>query len=295
MKLQIAGHTLDLSVTRVMGLIPVLENDDRPVSDYVDTAKKMVAAGADFVEVGIRTAENSTFMPSEGTELERLIPVIRAIGDECRTFVGVCTSYPAVMEKANAAGASFIVDPNALRTAGAIEMAARLHVPVVLCDPGSSEGDLDDPVSRLQEFFYERVDACLNGGMNRRNLIIDPLMGNPKRLDATLKMLGRISTFKSFALPLSAAIPAALPYLKLASDETDAVTLSVALYTATRGVCIIRTTEVSRIAMALAAWQMVNETARPHQLSKGIVRRFIAMRDLIRERLGHVVKNKSKE
>ncbi len=289
MKLELSGRTFNLDVTRIMGMIPVIENDDRPVEDYVKTAFKLTSDGADFLEIGMRPASGS--MASEETELEKLVPVIRAVADKTRAYVAVCTSYPSVMKAANDAGACFIVDPNALRIAGALQMASKLAVPVVLCDPGNDSEETDDPVSVLQEFFYERVDACLNAGISRKCIIIDPMMGNPTRVDATLKMLGRIHTFKSFAVPLSVAIPRALPYMQLSSDENDVVALTVALFASHSGVRIIRTPDVSRIAMALASWQIVSQTARPHQLSKGVVRRFIAIRDRLRDRLAAKRKN----
>lgn len=289
MKLELSGRTFNLDVTRIMGMIPVIENDDRPVEDYVKTAFKLASDGADFLEIGMRPASGS--MVSEEIELEKLVPVIRAVADQTRAYVAVCTSYPSVMKAANDAGACFIVDPNALRIAGALQMASKLAVPVVLCDPGNDSEETDDPVSVLQEFFYERVDACLNAGINRKCIIIDPMMGNPTRVDATLKMLGRIHTFKSFAVPLSVAIPRALPYMQLSSDENDVVSLTIALFASHSGVRIIRTPDVSRIAMALASWQIVSQTARPHQLSKGVVRRFIAIRDRLRDRLSAKRKN----
>jgi dihydropteroate synthase len=283
-KLELSGRNFSLDVTRIMGMIPVIENDDRPVDDYVKEAFKLSADGADFLEIGMRPSTDAA-MSSEQTELDKLVPVVRAVADATHAYVGVCTSYPSVMKAANDAGACFIVDPNALRVTGAVQMAAKLAIPVILCDPGTDYDENDDPVSSLQEFFYERVDACLNAGISRKCIIIDPMMGNPTMVNATLKMLGRIHTFKSFAVPLSIAIPRALPYMPLSSDENDVVSLTIALFASHSGVRIIRTTDVSRIAMALASWQIVSQTARPHQFSKGVVKRFIAIRDRIRTHL----------
>ncbi|MDD6319078.1 MAG: dihydropteroate synthase [Succinatimonas hippei] len=289
MKLELSGRSFSLDVTRIIGMIPVIENDDRPVEDYIKQARKLTSDGADFLEIGMRPASEA--MVSERVELEKLVPVVRAVADETGALVAICTSYPSVMKAGNDAGACMIVDPNALRVSGALQMAAKLDIPVILCDPGNDSEVTDDPVSVLQEFFYERVDACLNAGISRKRLIIDPMMGNPTRVDAALKMLGRIHTFKSFALPLSVAIPKALPYMQLSSDENDVVSLTLALFVSHSGVRLIRTTDVSRTAMALASWQIASQTARPHQLSKGVVRRLIAIRDRLRIRLSAKRKN----
>ncbi|MBQ9273473.1 MAG: dihydropteroate synthase [Succinivibrio sp.] len=285
MKLKLAGRTVDLSTAKIMGVISLEDNEESALEKVVERALKMRDAGAEFLEIGVRDRTGTLGVQSQEG---RLLPAIRAICDETGLTVGVHTSHPAIMEKANAAGASFIVDSNALRAEGAVQMVAKLKIPVCLTFEQNLRLEQDrDPIATVSEFFYERIDACLNAGINRRDIIIDPALGSVCRMDSRLKLLGRMSSFKSFALPLSIPIPRILPFEDLFLKEHPTVALTLALYCVDRGVNIIRTPNVSDMAMALAAWQLAAQTARPHQLSKGIIRRLRAIRDRFRERRSH--------
>lgn len=285
MKIQLADHKIDLDVAKVLGSLRIAPDDARSLEDLVEAARLMVRAGAEFIDVGLKLPKGETANAEQEKVL--VLPLIRAIGDENLGYVGVCTSNPETMRQANAQGASFIVDPQALSREGALETAAELGVPVIICGPDIVSEE--DPVSKLQEFFYERIDACLNAGMKRQHILIDPLYGNLSRVDAALKLLGRLKTLESFALPLCVTVPSYLPYAPSPKDDgrnkgAGVMELTLGLFCADKGVKLIRTEDVSGIAMALAAWQIMSQTAKPHQLSKGIVRRMINMREAFKAR-----------
>lgn len=283
MKVQLADHKVSLDVAKVLGSLRIAPDDTRTTDELVEAARRMIGAGADFIDVGLALPRGEIADPE--VEKVKVLPVIRAIGDENLAYIGVCTSNHEIMELANSQGASFIIDPLALTEPQAMETAARLGVPVIICGPDILKEE--DPVSKLQEFFYERIDACLNAGMKRQLLLIDPLYGNLARVDTALKLLGRLKTLESFALPVCVTVPSYLPYAGPSADGDGArgvMELTLGLFCASRGVRIIRTDEVAGIAMALAAWQIMSQTAKPHQLSKGIVRRMISMRNAFRAR-----------
>lgn len=283
MKVQLADHKVSLDVAKVLGSLRIAPDDTRTTDELVEAARRMIGAGADFIDVGLALPRGEFADPE--VEKVKVLPVIRAIGDENLAYIGVCTSNHEIMELANSQGASFIIDPLALTEPQAMETAARLGVPVIICGPDILKEE--DPVSKLQEFFYERIDACLNAGMKRQLLLIDPLYGNLARVDTALKLLGRLKTLESFALPVCVTVPSYLPYAGPSADGDGArgvMELTLGLFCASRGVRIIRTDEVAGIAMALAAWQIMSQTAKPHQLSKGIVRRMISMRNAFRAR-----------
>ena len=68
------------------------------------------------------------------------------------------------------------------------------------------EGSLD-PMGDISAYLYERIDACLNAGIDRRNLLIDPSLSQSAPIESKLKLIGRLETLKSFALPMTMAMP----------------------------------------------------------------------------------------
>lgn len=249
-KLDIEGYPLELDSPKIMGVLGIHPNTEETIDDYVERVLSMQEYGAEFVEVGVITdVELST-----ETELALLVPVLKAVVDKASAFIAVSTSNPKVMEEAVSLGAHLIIDPNALRKDGAVETIAKLKVPVCLvydCDKNFDTLDSVDPMASVSEFLYERIDACLNAGIERRSIIIDPSVGLNTPLEYRLKMLGRLNTFKSFALPISVAIPRSIPYEDQFLKANMAAAVAICLFSIESGVNIIRTTNVSDMALAI--------------------------------------------
>lgn len=287
--LHLATKKIDLRVTKIMGELVVSNSDTFSVDAYVEEARKIAESGAELLEIGMPREDCNDNLQAEE---QCLIPVVKAISTAVpKLIIGVATSSPKIMELANVSGASLLIDFNALRCEGALETVAKLQLPVMLTfDPFIIPQD--DPVAAVSEFLYERIDACLNAGIPRRNLLIDPNLGTINKFDARLKMFGRLASFKSFALPISVAIPRCLPYADNFLMENKSASISLGIFCADRGVNIIRTAHVAEMALALATWQLVTKTARPYQLSKSIISRFRKMRNKFRERKRNAQENR---
>lgn len=170
-------------------------------------------------------------------------------------------------------GADIIIDPNALRAPGAPEMVARKGCIAILSF--DQEIDIDekaekDPLAVISEFFYERIDACIQAKIDRKRIIIDPMLGLKSTVDFRLKMLGRIKTLTSFGHPLTYEVPR----YSLDGEENltynMAVSIAVGIFVANQGVGIIRTRMVKDIAMAVDTWLALTNSARPFKLSMAV-------------------------
>ena len=284
MKLKIGERNIDLSITKVMGIIPLSVDEPCDIDEKVKIAEAMYAAGAEFVEIGFNGKGDSV---SEQQQLEALIPVVSKISEKTRLVVACSTIYPEVMKSAVKAGAKMIISPDALRFDGAIETVAKLDVPVCLMFDENAVFDKEagDPVSSVSEFLFERIDACLNGGLSRKKLLLDPFLGNHASARSQLKLLGRLDSLKSFGVPLTFALPRPLSSNETFLKDNKAICITLALFCAEKGtVQILRTENVSDIALALGTWQLSLVNAKPFRLSKAIIIRFRNLRDKLSER-----------
>lgn len=265
-------------VVHVIGRVNICQDERETPEFYADKALAMCAQGAELIELSL---QNSTESSSE-IEADLLLPVLKLISLK-GICAGVCTSDPKIMRLAYENGAQFIVDENSLSAKGAAEVLAECSLPVILCCKDLNHSD--DPVSAVQEFFYERIDHCLNASMKRKQILLDPFYDNYQRADRALRLLGRIQAFLSFGLPLCMSIPKELPFDVSREHNLSGVAgLTAALFGASKGVNFIRTQNVRDVSLALATWQLAACTARPHQLSKGIIKRFVSMRNALRMR-----------
>lgn len=197
-------------------------------------------------------------------------------------ILGIYTSEPLVMEQTVATGAHFIIDPMALREPGALETVSRLKVNVCLCFDQAYKFDEDDKVDvcgQISEFFYERIDACINAKIDRKKIMLDPSIGRDVGVDYRIKLQGRLKSFNSFALPLSCEIPRVFPTSDEFLRRNMSVTVAVALFMTQQGFNIIRTKHVYDIGLALDTWLALNFSARPFKIRSLIGRKIKSFKD----------------
>lgn len=276
MKLNLYQQEIDLDITRIMGVLDVHPDHLEGADEMVKKALAMQENGAQFIEVGLNMQPGTE--STEEQEMEFLTPMVKALSENTKLFIAVNTSHAQVMDASVAAGACMIIDPKALMREDALSTAKNLNVPVcIVFDPQKEfvPADEDDPTSAISEFLYERMDACLNAGFRKSNLIIDPSMGLGTSLEYRLKMLGRIKTFKSFALPICISVPRSIPYEDPYLNTHKPAVIALAIYMVQEGVNIIRTRMVGDVALALDTWQALNRSSRPFKLTRAIADRFL--------------------
>lgn len=212
--LDCAGKILDLTRTRVMGILNVTPDSFSDGGNFfvrevaLARARQMVAEGASIIDVGGESTRPGATPVPPAEELDRVIPVIEILCRELPVPVSVDTSRPEVMRAAVAAGASLINDVRALRAEGALGVAAKLRVPVCLMhmqgDPATMQRDphYEDVVREIKEFLDDRVQACVAAGIARERLLIDPGFGFGKGTLHNLLLLKHLSEFTDLGLPI---------------------------------------------------------------------------------------------
>ncbi|HRD29015.1 MAG TPA: dihydropteroate synthase, partial [Caulobacter sp.] len=95
-------------------------------------ARKLVAQGADMLDIGGESTRPGAAPVDEAEELARVIPLITAIRAESAVPISIDTLKPAVARAAVAAGATMWNDVSALRGPDAPATAAELGCEVVL-------------------------------------------------------------------------------------------------------------------------------------------------------------------
>ena len=173
-------------------------------------AKMMIAEGADIIDVGGEsTRPGSDPIPAE-EQLRRVIPVIEAIHREFpEQKMSIDTTQSAVALAALNAGAIMINDVSAgVDDARLLEVAAKAGVPYVLMHRSAapkemqSKTDYQDVVTEVYDWFSDHIEQCLEAGMMRDQLILDPGIGFGKTADQNLQLINRLHVFRGLGLPL---------------------------------------------------------------------------------------------
>ena len=131
------SHRLELGErTCVMGVVNVTPDSFSDGGRFyspdaaIDQGEKLIADGADILDIGGESTRPFSDEVSERDELERVIPVIEVLAGRTGIPISIDTTKAAVARRALEAGASIINDVSALRvdpqmTAVAVEF---LHV-----------------------------------------------------------------------------------------------------------------------------------------------------------------------
>jgi len=174
----------------------------------INHALKMIQEGADIIDVGGESTRPGAAAVSVEDEMERVVPVIKALREQSDVCISIDTSKPEVMRAAVRAGASLVNDVNGLREIGALDVCAELDVPVCVMhmqgEPRTMQESpcYDDVLEDVKSFLQERINECVTAGIRQENIIIDPGFGFGKTLQHNLQLLQQLDEFEVLGMPV---------------------------------------------------------------------------------------------
>ncbi|RLL55010.1 dihydropteroate synthase [Mariprofundus sp. EBB-1] len=179
------------------------------IESAIEHGLHMFEQGAAIIDVGGEsTRPGSETVPLE-EELARVIPVIQALTDQ-GCFVSADTMKAEVMHQGIKAGASMINDVSALTfDPDSLAVIADSHVDVCLMHMQGlpktmqQQPKYSDAVADVSLFFNQRIDACLQAGIQASAITLDPGIGFGKRLQDNIALIQGLGHFKQhFNMPL---------------------------------------------------------------------------------------------
>jgi dihydropteroate synthase len=263
--------------TAIMGILNVTPDSFsdgglfRSVDKATEHAQRMVADGADIIDLGGESTRPGASPVSVDEELERVIPVIEAIRRFSNVPISIDTSKAEVMQAAVAAGASMINDVWSLRRGNALQTAAVLDVPVCLMhmqgDPESMQENptYTDVTTDVRQFLADRMDACVAAGIQRNKLILDPGFGFGKTREQNFALLNNLEKIRIDKLPLLAGLSRKSMIgqtLGLPVEDRINASIGLALLAARNGANIVRVHDVKQTHDALRMVEAVENTRK---------------------------------
>ena len=278
--MRFGSHNLDLSRPRLMGILNTTpdsfsdggsyyQNGQLSLDLVLQRARKMLAEGADIIDVGGESTRPGARPPSEQEELDRVIPVVELLVKELGALVSVDTSSPAVMRASVRAGAGLINDVRALQREGALEAVAESGLPVCLMhmqgqpETMQAQPTYSDPVVEVIDFLKARAAECERAGIDRERLILDPGFGFGKTLAHNLALLRQLNDLVALGFPVLVGLSRKSMMDKLLGrDVSERLpgSLALALAAAERGAHIIRVHDVAATRDVLKVWSALDET-----------------------------------
>ncbi len=240
----------------VMGIINVTPDSFSDGGKYfshnkaVNRAIEMIDSGVDIVDVGGESTRPDADIVSVGTEIERVIPVIKEIiGKRPDSILSIDTTKSKVAALALEAGASIINDVSAFAfDKEIIDVANSFNVPYILMhmkgNPRTMQGNpfYDDVVSKIYDFLFEKIKVLKKKGINK--IIVDPGIGFGKRVVDNIELIKRLSEFKGLGYPILIGLSRKSfigKTLNLDVDNRDVATIIEETHAVSNGATFIRT------------------------------------------------------
>jgi len=174
----------------------------------VEHGLRLVAEGADLLDIGGESTRPGSDSIDAATELQRVLPVIRALAGECDVALSIDTRKAEVAEVALEAGACWVNDVAALRGPGMLEVVARRGAGACLMHMAGEPKTMqrapcyEDVVDEVESFLRGRIDAALGAGVAADGIWIDPGIGFGKTLEHNLQLMAGLDRLLGLGYPV---------------------------------------------------------------------------------------------
>ena len=177
-------------------------------TDAVDHGLKLIAEGADLIDVGGESTRPGAERVSAAEEERRVINVISKLADAGKP-ISIDTMRASTARAAVIAGASIINDVSGgLADAAMLDTAAELQVPYIAMHWRGHSKEMNNLAvytNVVEEVIAElslRIQAALSAGVSKSNLIIDPGIGFAKEAADNWAIIEEIERFVALGYPV---------------------------------------------------------------------------------------------
>lgn len=203
--------------TRIMGILNVTPDSFSDGGRFFQAdqalahAEKMVAEGADIIDVGGESSRPFSDPVSEDEEARRVLPIIEYLAKQVPVPISIDTTKSTVARSAIDAGASIINDISSLRLDPEIGAIAAAHdVLLILMHMKGTPKTMqiapayDDLTGEIHAFLADAISRAVACGVPASRIIIDPGIGFGKTVSHNLRLINGMHCFSDLNAPILA-------------------------------------------------------------------------------------------
>lgn len=210
------GRVLTYDKMCVMGILNITPDSFYagsrvPMLDSViERAGKMLADGADILDIGGESTRPGSNSVDGGEERRRVLPVIEALRKAYPDAVLSVDTYRAdTAEAALFAGADIINDISAMEADSAmLSVAVRTKAPIILMHMRGTPKNMQqncqysNVVEEVAAYLTQRAQLLREQGVGADKIILDPGIGFAKDVEQNLLLMRDLHSLTSFGYPV---------------------------------------------------------------------------------------------
>jgi dihydropteroate synthase len=270
------GRTIlagDDPVPKVMGIVNLTPDSFSDggrfagSEDAMDHARRLVAAGADLLDLGGESSRPGSEPVPVVEELRRVLPVVDALATELSVPLSIDTTKAEVARLAIEAGAAIVNDITAMAAdPDMAQVVAESGAGVVLMHmrgvPKTMQRDprYEDVVREVYDFLARRIEWAEARGIPRERIVVDPGIGFGKTMAHNLEILRNLRRFDTLecALLIGTSRKKFLGTItgREVGERTTASAVS-SLAACVAGARVVRVHDVAAMVDAIKVWGAV--------------------------------------
>ncbi len=196
----------------------ILQDRD-PIQYALNKAKQFLKDGADILDIGAESSRPGSKPISAAVELERLLPILKALRKEnIGGIISIDTYKSEVARQCLENGADWINDIWGFkRDTDLAEVVSQYNAPVILMHNRSKPSAVKNNdrlgfsyqgavysnfMEEIKNDLRESVSFAIGAGISKGNIILDPGIGFGKTVEQNLALINRLGEIKALGYPI---------------------------------------------------------------------------------------------
>ena len=179
------------------------------LDNAIEYSLELVNQGVDIIDVGGESTRPGAKAISLNDEINRVIPVIKGIRSVSSIPISIDTYKSEVAQKALDSGANIINDISGLNfDSKMIEIVKEYNVPIVIMHIKGTPLNMqvnphyDNIIDEIISYFEKRINLCLDYGIPKTHIILDPGIGFGKQLNDNFILIRKLNIFAELGYPI---------------------------------------------------------------------------------------------
>lgn len=217
-------------------------------------AGEMIEQGADIIDIGGESTRPGHIQISEQEEIDRVVPMIKAIKAKYDIPVSIDTYKANVADAALAAGADLVNDIWGFLYDEKMAEVCKKHDAACCLMHNRNEAVYDNFIEDMKADLQKCVDAAKNAGIEDDKIMLDPGVGFGKNLEMNLLTMKHLEDFKAWGYPvlLGTSRKSMIGLtLDLPSDQREEGTIATTVMAVMAGYGFVRVHDVEKNARAI--------------------------------------------
>ncbi len=195
--------------TLIMGIVNVTPDSfsdggvNAAPQDARANAQRLVAEGADILDIGGESTRPGHAPISADEEWARLEPILAGLAEELGVPISIDTYKAQVARRALSAGVAIVNDIWAFsRDPDMASVVSDSRAAAVLMHNRETIDPSLDIIAEMSGFFERALETATRAGIPLDRLVLDPGIGFGKTFEQNLAAIARIGELRQFGLPL---------------------------------------------------------------------------------------------